>query len=461
MKRWALVLFIFSSFLNPIYGEPAQPAQHTPGQGGTDAAGRTTAVNDFKVDPKGELDEAKALADVFATSKDFIIRRYGKSGPEGLEKIKSTDFKQRDEAGFSKVLAELFGTKDNDQVTQMIPKIEALKTAATAKAKESGGDRYLEETKRMLWAAKYINGEPIKSEEAEAFYKFFRKDLADQLVANAEFKKKIEDNIAAGGNKDAVKEAVRKEVNHESLKAFLDSMASSKDPKSKKFGVDLADTVSFKDANGNKFLDFVGPSGEKQRFHLGKNSADIEKALTGASGKLVASTFAPAFHNTPDAGNEWYVKDGKFEKGSPNGFVPPAAPNQQATAGNAGSTGTQGAQGTSGQGGGAQTQQGQGGQQQSRPQQGQQQGQPGQPQKKLASSGPSEPEVKTFFDNKCAKCHSSGEKLLTPTAAGFKSATGRVIGFSEAAGQVSARPIMSGSVGDDGIAQLNAWANAK
>jgi len=459
MKRWALVLFIFSSFQNPIFGEPAQ---HTPGQGGTDAAGRTTAVNNFKVDAKGELDEAKTLADIFSTSKEFIIRRYGKSGPEGLEKIKSTDFKQRDEAGFSKVLAELFGTKDNDQVAQMIPKIEELKTAATAKVKESGGDRYLEETKRMFWAAKYINGEPIKSEEAEAFYKFFRKDLADQLVANAEFKKKIEDNIAAGGNKDAVKDAVRKEVNHESLKAFLDSMASSKDPKSKKFGVDLADTVSFKDANGNKFLDFVGPSGEKQRFHLGKNSADIEKALSGASGKLVASTFAPAFHNTPDAGNEWYVKDGKFEKGSPNGFVPPAAPNQQAAAaGNAGSTGAQGASGPSGQGGAVGPQpQGQGGQ--GRPQQGQQ-GQPGQAQKQLASTSgrPSEADVKTFFDNKCAKCHSSADKAFTPTATGFKNAAGKVFGFAESAGRVTATPMMSGAVGDDGIAQLNAWANAK
>jgi len=434
MKPMVFGLLVLISISSAMAEEPAK--NHSAGgQPATGDAARAAVKNDFQKTP----DEAGLLAKTFGISTDFIVGRYGTSAPAALEKIKDTDFKKRDESGISKVLSELFGMKDNTQVAEMIPELQKEKEA-TAAAKAAGSDRYLEETKRLFWAAKYINGESVKSEEAEEFYKFFRKDLAAQLEKNAEFKKKIADNLSGGGDKEAVKAAVRNEVNHESLKAFLDAQASSKDPKSKKFAAELADTLSFKDAAGNKFLDFQ-KGAETQRLHLGKNTADVEKALTAAANQpaMAGSKFVPAIVGAPT--KQWFQKNGKFESGSPDGFTPPAgtqaaevARNTNGEGGNAGNTGGSGSAGTPG----AKRVAGQ-----------------------VDTKKPTKEDVQGYFDLACAKCHgpNGGNTKLTATATGFTDGKTQT-SFAAAIGKINSTLKMSQAVGAE-IKQLEAWRDAK
>ncbi len=433
MRQWIAGLVWVSFSFQPLLAEtPTPQAQNHGPQGAAQTGDRATAPNNFNTtEPHNEL---KALTSTFNFPETFVVRRWGVSGPQALDKIKSTDMNQRDESEVSKLMAQLFGTRDNDQVHEMIPKVESMKNAASTSGKgDEANNRYLEETKRLFWAAKYIDGEPIKSEEADKFYAFFKNDLAEVLKQNADFKQKIEDNIASGGNKDTVKEEVRNMVNHESLKAFLDSMAGSKDAKSRKFGAELADTVSFKDANGNKFIDFNGPNGEKQRFHIGKTAPEIEKSLASSVGKLASSTFSPAFHNAPDKDNEWFSPNGVWQKGQPQGFVPPAQLNPQ--------TGQQVAD-----------------------QRGPQGGQQGQ---KIAQGGGGKPTlqaVQSLFDTNCRSCHgrAATQVELIPTETGFNVMGGGSATFAQAAGKIRVTPRMSSREGMNGaLATLDAWANAK
>lgn len=316
------------------------------GTSGTDAS-RATGKNDLRPD------ETKGFASNFELTENFVQARWGVSGGDALEKVRPSEVKDKDEEPIAQIMAVLFGTRDNDQVKAMAPALKDELTKAKTPAGGAAVDaRTVDFWERMKWAADVINEKSKKEngelvvdrtkmsgEEELKFSETFLRKLKDVLAKNDALKQKVDDAIQAG-DKEAVKTALRGEVNHQALGNFLASAGKSKDAKTKEFAGKLADAVSFKDQNGNKFLDFVGPNGEKQRFHLGKSTADAQKAIELSGAKLgAAARFSPTIHDAPTAGNEWFINNGKFEKGQPSGFVPPAAVAQTGGSQSGGTTG--------------------------------------------------------------------------------------------------------------------------
>ena len=131
MRTWSTLrgeLFMVSklnllvSFSILIISSPIFADDHAQATGADAGSTSTRAAGDTKIDPK----EVDIIADYFEVPREVVPTFYGTELPASIEKARPVSVGgQGDESGVSKIIAELIGTRSNDQMkNKVMPKIE-------------------------------------------------------------------------------------------------------------------------------------------------------------------------------------------------------------------------------------------------------------------------------------------------------------------------------------------------
>lgn len=319
MQMWKVVLLLVIAVPSltragdapttpPATTTPPGPHATTGGtQPGATSATRPEGSNELK--PETEVkDIAKVLSGFFKFEKleNTVKSFWSKIGGDALDKVNKPEVAARDEKPIAEIMATVFATKDNTLVESMIPQIEELKKDAEKPVppKQEVDKRRLELTKRLFWAAKLIDGQEVKSEEAKKFNDEFCKlgkdkdgkktcesgAMKDALAKNADLLKVADDATGDGGDKPDRQADLLKRINHEALPNFLANAATSKNEAVKNLAAKIMQGLSTKDANGDRIAKFNGPNGEVP-VNLGKTLDSAKKALADNAEKFTNWTF--------------------------------------------------------------------------------------------------------------------------------------------------------------------------
>jgi len=241
----------------------------------------------------------------------------------------------------------------------------------------------LEKIKHPDWTGKNIKDEE-EGKKAEAFVKIFSPEWEKKKEENEKIEKWVNKITESSNGDPETQKKLLKEVNHEALATFVNSM-EDKD-KQKKFLTAMA----MRDASGKTLLDLK--SGNENLRVFSKNGNELTEAFNKLVEKYGAHnlTQVPAAHQ--NVTKAWYFNNGAFTPIAAN-QVPPGfnLSNIQSQQLAAGQQGGQQAQG-----------QGQQGQQPQGQQQGQGAAQP--------AGGPNDAAVTSILARSCTGCHGPGKQ---------------------------------------------------
>lgn len=266
-----LVSFSILVISAPIFAEEhAQPTGS-----GTDTA-TTRPENNSRIDTR----EVDLISDLFDVPREVVQTRYGSELPAAIEQARPVSVGgQGEESGTAKIIAELIGTRSNDQLdSKVMPKIEAEMKNELSK---DGTDknRYLDFLKRVFWAGKIIDGKESTKPEAQAFNKEFKKAFKDNQDKIKDFYSKVD--IAATGN-EAAKKDVLNQVNRASVLSFIDSQRKAGNGKDV---VNLVKALSSNEGGKKGEIYLKGKDNQVQSLVVGNTSSEILASLKTFSEK--------------------------------------------------------------------------------------------------------------------------------------------------------------------------------
>lgn len=347
----------------------------------------------------------------FNFGEDVVREHYDIGSKMPLPPAVEKAFKEKNEEDLSKIISELMGVVNLEQLKEVSKQAEEL-AKEERKDPEKTDERFALFLDRIQWAAKLREGKEEKDEKAKKFNEQFKKDYAKTQEWNTIANEKIAQ--AATGNEKA-KQWVRENVSMKSILSFAEAQKKSGNAEAAN---KIVGALSFKQGN-ERFLDMFGKGPEAQRLYLGKNDASLNKAVDAffkektSFGNNIASRKE---HPAPPE-KSWFVgDDGKFTKGNPAGFEAPKR---------------------DGQGGGG----GQGGAQTPRPN---------------TDAGP----LRQFVSTQCARCHEikvSGNSLLDAKI----EKNGKSIPITDIPNILRTNARMAGQISEDVIRSIQTFADVQ
>ena len=229
--------------------------------------------------------ELKFLSSQFFRAEESLIRKYENKEkkpevflPFAITKALSNE---NEEGMIARVLAELTGSLNKNQINQLKETAQTLAKQIRSNDPDSRDNRYLALVERSEWLGYIIAGQlppndslPTPKDE-QAFSKF-KKEFLEAYQKVGEDNKVILEKIELAKTDARAKQWLRDRLDTAS---FSDFMRGQKESGGDKLFEDVAESVVWKDDLGQKYHDFVRPEGTSRRVYVGKSASENAKAL--------------------------------------------------------------------------------------------------------------------------------------------------------------------------------------
>jgi len=230
--------------------------------------------------------ELAFLSESFFRAEESVLAKYENKEqkpevflPFAITKALSKD---NDESMVAGILAELTGSLNMNQIEKLKNSSQALAREIRASEPESRDDRYLAIVERAEWLGYVMEGgtPPIESlptaKEEQAFAKF-KKEFLESYKSVAQKNKTILDKIELAKTDGKAKQWLRDRLDSTSFTRFMKGQLESG---GEQLFQDLAESVAWKDDQGQKYHDFVQSEGKAKRIYVGKTASEHSKNLS-------------------------------------------------------------------------------------------------------------------------------------------------------------------------------------
>lgn len=304
LRRYLIVLFVLLQSNTWLSAEPDNQ-----NHAATDKA--VSSPSRFEANQVLPEKAVKFISTHFSLPDPVVREHYDTQIPPAIEKA----FKSQEEEDISKIVSELMGVVNLEQVKTIVKESEEA-AKEERKDPEKADERYALFLDKIKQAGLVRLGKEDKDEKAAKFNNQFKKDYGKTQEWNATANEKL--SQAAQGQ-EAAKQWVRDNVSMKSILSFAEGQKKSGNSEA---GNKVISALSFNKGK-EKYLDMYGAGPEPQRLFLGKTDASLNTSVDqflkekGSFGGNIASR--KNLPTTPE--KSWYSDEtGKFTKGAPKDF---------------------------------------------------------------------------------------------------------------------------------------------